>query len=472
LSENFKQRFGDYLYRAATTEPDITETAQFGLSLTPDDFRPTLMLRTRRWLQRRLNPEDRVFGPWAQLATLPDQDFQNNAAQKLNQALHPSPNPDAHATVFNQFVLSALAQATLTNKTAVAGLYAKLFRDTYEDSKWPAAGNPKGGLNEDQRELVEIIVGPDSPVIFDRRDTPNLMSRPDKDRYNGLVSNLDKIPANATNTPPARAMALADLPEPYESHVLKRGNPSRPGELAPREFLQVLSSGRPLQFTNGSGRLELAQAIVSTNNPLTARVFVNRVWMLHFGEPLVGSTTDFGVRSEPPTHPELLDWLANDFMRSGWSIKHLHRMMLLTSAYQQGSIDSSTAPGNASPVDPENKLLGHYPRRRIDFEAMRDTALFLSGRLALTMGGRPFDLTSEPTNPRRAVYALINRQDLPSTFRAFDFPVPDQCLERRPRTTVPQQALFALNSPFVLEAARSLAAQPEIKNSAEPVQRI
>src|SRR5262249_32947442 len=154
------------------------------------------------------------------------------------------------------------------------------------------------------------------------------------------------------------------------------------------------------------------------------------------------------------------------------SIKHLHRMMLLTSAYQQSSMDPATAPGNASSADPENKLLSHYPRRRIDFEAMRDTELFVSGRLDVKTGGRPFDLVSDPTNPRRAVYALINRQDLPSTFRSFDFPVPDQCLERRPRTTVPQQALFALNSPFVLEAARALAAQPDIKNSAEPLQRI
>ena len=468
LSENFRQRFGDYLFRAATTDPDITETSQFALSLTPEDFRPSLMLRTRRWLQRRLNPEDHVFGPWAQLAALRDEDFQKNASQKLMQEVHPSSGADNRAGGFNPLVLSTLAQASLTNKTVMAGLYAQLFRDVYSESKKPVAGSPNGGLSEDQHELFEIIVGPDSPISFDRRETPNLMSRPDKDRYNGLVANLDKIPVNATNTPPARAMVVADLPEAYESHVFKRGNPSRPGDLAPRGFLQVLSPGQPLEFTNGSGRLELAHAIVSPNNPLTARVFVNRVWMLHFGETLVGSTTDFGVRSDPPTHPELLDWLATDFIRSGWSIKHLHRTMLLTRAYQQSSMERSVA----SSVDPENKLLSHYPRRRIDFESIRDTALFVSGRLDLTTGGRPFDLASDPSNPRRAVYALINRQDLPATFRAFDFPVPDQCLERRPRTTVPQQALFELNSPFIIEAARALAAQPGIKNSAEPTQRI
>jgi hypothetical protein len=298
------------------------------------------------------------------------------------------------------------------------------------------------------------------------------MSRPDKDRYNGLVANLDKIPANATNAPPARAMVVADLPEPYDAHVFKRGNPARPGEPAPRAFLQVLSADHRQMFTNGSGRLELAHAITAPGNPLTARVFVNRVWMLHFGQPLVGSTTDFGVRSDPPTHPELLDWLASEFIRSGWDIKHLHRTMLLTSAYQQASSNPIAVSSTRAQTDPEDKLLSHYPRRRLDFEAIRDTLLFVSGRLELTVGGRPFDPATDPLSTRRAVYALINRQDLPATFRAFDFPVPDQCLERRPHTTVPQQALFELNSPFVLKAAQDLTTVPEIAGATEPGQRI
>src|SRR5262245_53296527 len=133
-------------------------------------------------------------------------------------------------------------------------------------------------------------------------------------------------------------MLLAHLPEPYEPHIFKRGSPSRLGEEVPRAFVQVLTGSEPEPFKHGSGRLELAQAIISPSNPLTARVFVNRVWMLHFGEPLVGSTTDFGVRSTPPGNPELLDWLASEFIRSGWSVKHLHRVMLLSSAYQQASV--------------------------------------------------------------------------------------------------------------------------------------
>jgi len=201
LSETFKQRFGDYLFRAATTEPDITETSQFALSLTPDDFRPSLMLKTRRWLQRRANPKDHVFGPWAALMALPDEEFEKGAAQLLSSKLLSSSAPDESTGGFNRLVLIALRRSALTNKVAVAQTYAQLFRDAYEESKKPVAGSPNGGLSEDQKELFEMITGPDSPIRFERRDTPNLMSRPDKDRYNGLVANLDKIPANATNPP-------------------------------------------------------------------------------------------------------------------------------------------------------------------------------------------------------------------------------------------------------------------------------
>jgi hypothetical protein len=224
--------------------------------------------------------------------------------------------------------------------------------------------------------------------------------------------------------------------------------------------------------------MELAKAIVGPGSALAARVFVNRVWMLHFGEPLAASTTDFGARSSKPENAELLDWLAGEFIRSGWSVKHLHRLMLQSSAYQQssgalggGGKKSAGAPP-ANTGDPENKFLWHYPRRRLDFEAMRDSLLFVSGRLDATMGGRSLDLANDALSRRRSVYGLVDRQDLPAVLRAFDFPAPDQCLERRPRTSVPQQALFALNSPFVMEQARALAARPEISSAAKSEQRV
>ena len=457
LTENFRQRIADYLVRAATTEPDLWETTQFGLSLIPEDYRPGLVQRARRLIERRATPDDHVFGPWAALMELPEENFSTKASEALAEVMKRS-------TQFNPLVFEALRKAALTNKAAVARAYGQLLHEVYEESKKPVAGSP--GLNAAQRELLVLVTSPESPIWFPRRDTPDHMSRAEKDKWHGLVSALDKLAINATNPPPARAMVLADLPEPYEPHVFKRGSPARLGDAVPRAFVQVLSGGEPKPFTRGSGRLELAQAITSPTNPLTPRILVNRVWMEHFGEPLVNSTADFGTRSDPPSNPALLDWLASEFIRSGWSVKHLHRVIVLSSAYQQASI------GVGGKADAENKLLSHFSRRRLDLEAMRDSLLAISGQLDLKMGGRPVDAAGDPLNCRRTVYGLVDRQDLPAMYRAFDFAIPDQCVERRPRTTVPQQALFALNSAFVMEQARALVALPEIADVKKPAQRV
>jgi hypothetical protein len=465
LTESFRLRIGDYLVRAATTKPDISETAQFGLSLTPDDFRPSLMLRTRRLIEERANPNDRVFGPWAELMVLPEDSFSSPAKAKLTELSSAGAGQTPGTNRFNPLVLEALNQAALTNQAGVARAYGQLLKDVYEESKKPVAGSPNGGLDANQLELLALVTSLDSPIWFPKRDTPKHLSRPEADKYGSLVSNLDKLAANATNPPPARAMVVRDLPEPIQPHVFRRGNPSRPGDLVPRAFVRVLSRGEPKPFSQGSGRLELARAITAPDNPLTARVFVNRVWMHHFGEPLVGTTTDFGARSEKPVQAELLDWLAAEFIRSGWSVKHLHRVILMSKAYQQ----SVSGP---SPADPENTLLGCFQRRRLDLEAMRDSLLFASGRLDPTVGGPPTDVASDPMNYRRTVYGLVDRQNLPALFRAFDFAGPDQCAERRPRTSVPQQALFGLNSPFVMEQARALVARPEIAAQTAPAKRV
>ena len=195
-------------------------------------------------------------------------------------------------------------------------------------------------------------------------------------------------------------------------------------------------------FSRGSGRLDLARAITAPENPLTARVIVNRVWMHHFGEPMVSTPSDFGTRSTPPTHPELLDYLASRLQQDGWSLKSLHRLIMLSATYQQASFDQP----ECRQRDPENRLLWRFPRHRIDLEAMRDRLLFVSGRLDHSRGGRPVDVANDPKNGRRTIYGLVDRQSLPSVFRAFDFASPDQSTERRPRTTVPQQALFSMNA--------------------------
>src|SRR5262249_36131742 len=149
---------------------------------------------------------------------------------------------------------------------------------------------------------------------------------------------LDKLAVKSAAAPP-RAMVLADAPELYSPRIFVRGNPAQPGPLVPRQFLGVLSHGERQPFTRGSGRLDLARAITAADNPLTSRVMVNRVWMHHFGEPLVQSPSDFGTRSTPPSHPDLLDYLAGSFRKESWSLKTLHRQILLSRTYQQASFD-------------------------------------------------------------------------------------------------------------------------------------
>jgi mono/diheme cytochrome c family protein len=283
-----------------------------------------------------------------------------------------------------------------------------------------------------------------------------------RDGLRALQKKVDQLQVTAPAAPP-RAMVLIDKPAPVTPHVFLRGNPRNPGPQVPRQFLEVVAGEKRQPFRQGSGRLELARAIADRNNPLTARVLVNRVWLHHFGAGLVRTPSDFGLRGDPPTHPELLDWLAVTFIDNGWSIKKLHRLILLSNTYQQ----SSSGDPRLLEMDPDNRLLARMNRRRLDFEAMRDSLLSVAGRLDTTMGGRAVELTTQPFSTRRTVYGFIDRQNLPGLFRTFDFASPDTSSPQRYTTTVPQQALFLMNSPFVIEQARHFLQRPDVAGQTE-----
>ena len=226
----------------------------------------------------------------------------------------------------------------------------------------------------------------------------------------------------------------------------------------PRRFLSVLTNGNRKPFSNGSGRLEMAHAIASSDNSLTARVMVNRVWMHLFGQGLVDTPSDFGVRAELPSHPELLDYLALEFVSKEWSVKSLIRSILLSNTYQQGeNVNSEYAM-----IDPSNRLLWQMNRRRLDFEAMRDSVLAVSGNLNLRQRGRSEKIENKPNANRRTIYGFIDRQNLPSLFRTFDFAGPDTTCGRRFTTTIPQQSLYLLNSPFIEAQAKKLVESDQV----------
>ncbi|MEZ6062764.1 MAG: PSD1 and planctomycete cytochrome C domain-containing protein [Planctomycetaceae bacterium] len=250
-------------------------------------------------------------------------------------------------------------------------------------------------------------------------------------------------------------LRLVDRDQPREPVVFLRGSPGNRGPQVTRHFLTALSAGEPEPFQQGSGRRELAEKIASPDNPLTARVAVNRIWMHLFGRGLVDSPSDFGLRSDPPSHPELLDYLAGYFIDHGWSRKTVIRHIMISGTYRQ----SSDRRPDAAAVDAENRLLARMDRRRLDFEAHRDAVLATSGQLDASIGGPSVDITTQPFPKRRAVYSRIDRQNLPGVFRTFDLASPDTHAPRRFETTVPQQALFQLNNPFMMEQADAIAAR-------------
>ena len=261
---------------------------------------------------------------------------------------------------------------------------------------------------------------------------------------------------------PTYATILVDRPIPSSPRVFLRGNPLTKGSEVSRHNLSALGGDENRPFENGSGRLELANALASSTNPLTARVLVNRVWMHHFGRGLVDTPSDFGHRAENPSHPDLLDWLSTRFVDSGWSIKSLHRMIMLSSTYQQGSDSESQA------IDPTNRLLARMTARRLSFEQARDSWLQSSGELDLRVGGNTKALFDQ-NNRRRTLYANIDREKVSPILRMFDFANPDLSIPQRTETSVPQQALFAMNHRFIAERATKLAAS---SNATDPLQKI
>lgn len=523
LSDVARQRTGDYLVKIAAERQDPLENAVFFLSLAPEDLRPSIIIRWRRYLAEHATSDNPVFGPWYDLMKIEvptaepaTTSFADQAAKILDKWSAVPAGTEVGQC--NPLLLEALRAAPLANHADVARAYGKVLVDVYHQSKdeshlnrGPLSGlrppspqrsagekehdltsvtsasvpSPRASRGEGQGEgssetnidaaareqLLSLLTSTSSPCYFPLSQTHRHTSRAETDQYWAKLAELDLMAATSPAARP-RAMVVVDKPEPVQPRVFLRGNPTQLGRPVPRQFLAIAAASERRPFAAGSGRLELARAITDPNNPLTARVIVNRVWMFHFGEPLVSTPSDFGRRSSPPTHPELLDHLASQFVREGWSLKKLHRWIMLSQSYQMASQISDEASAAAREIDPENRLLWRMNRQRLDFESMRDTLLFVAGRLQEKSGGRPVDIIADPNAACRTVFGLVDRQSLPSDFRAFDFATPDQSIERRPRTMMPQQALFALNSPFAIAQAKAVIQRTDVAAKTESRERI
>ena len=322
----------------------------------------------------------------------------------------------------------------------------ELLKACQERALENAAGQSGVGL-EEQRKMQDEL---DAMLMRARRTGEK------------LAEHLKKIPPMRT------AYAVQDA-KPVDAHIHIKGEPTRTGAVVPRGFPKILG-GQTLSEADAkssSGRLQLANWITSPENPLTARVIVNRVWQRHFGAGIVPSTSDFGLRGQAPTHPELLDWLASEFVRNGWSMKQLHRIIMNSRTYQLSSqeIEQNLA------KDPGNSYCWKFNRQRLDAESIRDTLLTISGSLDAAPLTEPYPIPPQPqwkytqhhpfkdeySSQKRSVYLMTKRLTVGPYLQTFDGPDPNVCTSDRDQSVTPLQALYFMNDEFLHEQADRFA---------------
>ena len=460
---------GDSLQQIAKQRP---AWSQVPVAFTgANEPRGPIVQRWRDFLNRTESKPDAVFAPWHQLSKVEKpEDFPASVA-KLVESWSIADDADK----VNSLVRQAISQQKPATLIDLAKVYGSLFDESRRQWEELVKATPTANQLPDpaSEQIRQVLYGEASPANPSLDEARGLFGRDIRDKITELKRKVDALKVTSPGAPP-RAMVLKDG-QVRDPVIFVRGNPGRHGKAVPRQFLEVVAGPERKPFVQGSGRRELAEAIVDAGNPLTSRVIVNRFWQHHFGTGLVATPSDFGVRGMPPSHPQLLDWMASETAGIGlaspsvnspvrWSLKRLHRLIMNSSVYRQSSKENPVARG----IDPENRLLWRMPRQRLDFESMRDSLLAVSGELDDRIGGQPFDGVVRPKQNRRTIYALVNRNDLPGIFRAFDFADTDATASERPQTTVPQQSLFAMNSPFVQEQARHLAAESVAAASNDP----
>lgn len=389
------------------------------------------------------NLDESFWKPWKELKELRNiQNFSEKAKVYVTSLDSESEKNKSWKTL-----IADLRTSELDGFSDVIRLYGKAISDS---------------LNSDDLGTSAIrdwIRSKDAPPSIPISQATRLLDVAKQQKIRALKREVEKHIATHPGAPP-RGMALVDKASPVEPVILERGNPGRRGRRVPRQFLGILTDGNSQPYKIGSGRKELALDIASKSNPLTARVFVNRVWGHLFGNTLVATPSDLGVRSEAPVHKELLDFLAWDFMENNWSIKQLLKTILTSQTYQQKSFRSD----GYEIKDPDNNYIWKMNRKRLEFEPMRDQTLLLAGRLNRAFGGLPVNIFKHPFEPRRTIYGFIERQNLPGVLKTFDFASPDTTSPKRFTTMVPQQSLFMMNNDWFQEQAKAFAENAKIRS--------
>ncbi len=432
----------------------------------------------------RIQADSPITGPFARVAAIPAAVFEERAAAVLAAALNDPKNP------VNPLIASALRGLKPKTIDDVALAYQKAYNDSKasilahidrcatpgrSSKQTPAAIAQMAAYPWPLPDVEDILENEECIALFDtRKFCADWQNRPVFGGQNNRKplayfrwAQINELRLSHPGAP-REAMAIQDAANPRDSYVYLRGDKNKRGPTVPRRFLEALSQGERPAFTDGSGRLELAKAIVAKTNPIAPRVAMNRLWLKHFGEGLVLTPDDLGNMSVPPSHPELLDWLADDFTKNGWTLKRMHRQVMLSSAYRQDSnpnlnpLVARKGPVDPLKIDAANRLLWRGNLRRLDFESIRDSMILLTGKMSPTVGGQPANITDEPYSYRRSLYGYVDRLRLNDTLSQFDYADPDMANSKRGSTIVPQQALFFMNNPLSVEVARAVAARPDV----------
>lgn len=457
-ADRVRGRVGDYL--AAQFELEKYPGDTFGQLFQKTDIIPTIVRRWEEHIRSAGESQDPIWTLWHQLVEIADLPPDQFAAQAktICQAASESESSLVHPVVAQAF------QDPPHNPKEIAKRYGDLLASIVQN----VSADPS---------LHPILYGDDSPCEVPDEPIVEIEMYLDIDSCQQLWKMQGEVDRWAINSGASdqRARVLVDRAIPNEPRVFKRGNPLRKDAIVPRQFLSILAGDDRQPFATGSGRLELAHDIISPDNPLTTRVFVNRIWGNCFGNGLVDTPSDFGLRASPPSHRELLDYLATRFMEQNWSIKDLHRQIVMSATFQQadsGPSDSAVL-AKARELDPTNAWLWRWSPHRLTLEELRDSILTATVTLDRSIGGKSVDLWNSPFPKRRTLYGTVDRQFLPGLLRVFDFANPDLHIAQRSDTTTPQQSLFFLNHPWTLQQARTLAdATSDWEDASERVSKL
>ncbi len=442
----------------------------------------------------RIQKDSPITGPFYAVAQVPVVYFAERAPIAIKEALADTDHP------VNPIIAAALRDLKPKTLHDVAAAYQKAYNENKAAilAHLAVLAKPGDGWKKTSPAIAEMTgypwAIPSYDEVFDNEDMISLFSTrkfcadwQNRPIYGGIGNRAPvayfrhtRINELRLSHPgaPGEAMVVQDSEAPKDSYVFKRGDKNNKGDIAPRQFLDILSKGERRPYVDGSGRYEFAQSIATKDNPMTARVAVNRTWMKHFIEGFVLTADDLGNMSEKPSHPELLDYLATDFMENGWTMKRLHRMIVMSNVYRLDSDPTANplvvkkGPIDPLKVDAGNRLLWRGNLRRLDFESIRDSMILLTGKLNPSVGGQPANITDEPFSYRRSLYGYVDRSRLSDTLSQFDYGDPDQANSKRNSTIVPQQALYFMNNALSVEVARAVSARKDVVNAMSEDQRI